>query len=149
MKRFSRFAIFAAASTALISGVAATPAAANEAGISSTVSVHTRGDGTQPPAFLGDPEEWGVVQLTIDSSARSMAPTVIVPAGGGTWSYGYQERNGLKYCYSNYYHRDVEHSSTVKMANKTMKDIEPAGEYTNANLTAGFAYKCETFYAKH
>ncbi|URN15575.1 MULTISPECIES: lactococcin 972 family bacteriocin [Streptomyces] len=143
-----------AATIALASGTFATPAAAGEAGVnpvmSSTVSVHTRGDGTQPPAELGDPKEWGVVELTLADLAESdVRPLTVVQVGGGTWSYGWQARNDMKYCYSNYYHGGVTHGSTVNMVGRIVKDVKPAGQTSNANYTAGLAYTCYTYYAKY
>ncbi|GGT54619.1 hypothetical protein [Streptomyces coeruleorubidus] len=32
------------------------------------VTVHKRGDGTKPPAELGNPSEWGVVVIKMDDS---------------------------------------------------------------------------------
>ncbi|WP_328740748.1 lactococcin 972 family bacteriocin [Streptomyces erythrochromogenes] len=168
MKRFGKTAVFAAATAALASGVFATPAtAAAEVGVgssqSSTISLHTRGDGTQAPAELGDPKELGVVKLVLTEpakmgskkpaarsvSANSVSPLSVVQAGGGTWSYGWQARDNRKYCYSNYYHGSVKHSSTVNIAGIIVKDTKPAGQTTNANHTAGLAYTCYTYYAKY
>ncbi|AOT60310.1 MULTISPECIES: lactococcin 972 family bacteriocin [Streptomyces] len=144
-----------AATISLTSGAFAMPAAAaSEAGItpavSSTISVHTRGDGTQAPVELGDPKEWGVVKLSLtDAAPGDVSPLTIVEVGGGTWSYGWQARNDRKYCYSNYYHGSVKHGSTVNMAGRIVRDVKPAGETSNANYTAGLAYTCYTYYAKY
>ncbi|MEW2136638.1 lactococcin 972 family bacteriocin [Streptomyces sp. NPDC005409] len=83
------------------------------------------------------------------SQTSALSPATVIDVGGGKWSYGWYERSGLKYCNSNYYHGSVEHGSTVKLAGTTMTDRKPAGEYSNANLTAGFAYTCYTYYAKY
>ncbi|MCT2547037.1 MULTISPECIES: lactococcin 972 family bacteriocin [Streptomyces] len=154
MKKFGRTAALAVSTAALASGVFATPATAAQVGIdqatSNTISVHTRGDGTPAPAQLGDPEEWGVVEVTIpDAAEGSVTPMKIVEVGGGTWSYGWQARDNYKYCYSNYYHGSVKHGSTVNMAGYIIKDTKPAGQTSNAHHTAGLAYTCYTYYAKY
>ncbi|MEU3406439.1 lactococcin 972 family bacteriocin [Streptomyces sp. NPDC006670] len=156
MKMFGRTAVFVLSTATLLSGALATPATATEASDGpvqvGAASFHTRGDGTQAPAELGNPKEWGVVKLTLTGSAKSsvaMSPTTIVEVGGGTWSYGWQARDNYKYCYSNYYHGDVEHGSTVNMAGRIVRDIKPAGQTSNANYQAGLAYTCYTYYAKY
>ncbi|MFF0227561.1 lactococcin 972 family bacteriocin [Streptomyces sp. NPDC004629] len=152
MKISGRSVIFAVAGAALAAGGLATPATADGAqlGASDTIIVHHRGDGTQPPPELGDPEEWGEVTFTMDdSSAGSVTPKVIVEVGGGTWSYGWYLTTGGKYCYSNYYHHDVRHGSTVKIAGDTAKDIVGPNDYSNANLTRGAAFTCSTYYSKY
>ncbi|WP_405501745.1 lactococcin 972 family bacteriocin [Streptomyces niveus] len=148
MKISGRSVVFAVASAALTVGTLAAPAAA-DGSVRSNVVVHTAGDGTQPPAELGNPKEWGVVTLTLDDLAGSVTPKIIVEAGGGTWSYGWEARNDRKYCYSNYYHRTVNHGSTVKIAGGSVKAVAFPGETSNANRSAGFAYTCETYYAKY
>ncbi|MFI8092660.1 lactococcin 972 family bacteriocin [Streptomyces sp. NPDC086080] len=78
------------------------------------MEIHTRGDGTQPPAELGDPAEWGVATIT-DATGDFTAQTVL-NIGGGKWSYGKNYTTDGQYCYSNYYHPSVMHGSTVKLA---------------------------------
>jgi hypothetical protein len=85
MKLFGRSIALAFAGAALATGILATPATADstQIGATSALTVHTRGDGTQPPAELGNPKEWGVVKLTMDASAGSVTPKTIVEVGGG------------------------------------------------------------------
>lgn len=153
MKKFRRMALFSVATAALASGAFVSPANAADAAVgpagSSTITVHHRGDGTTPPAELGDPKEWGVVKLVMnDSEGSTIKPMTIVSVGGGTWSYGWEARNDAKYCYSNYYHRSVGHGSTVNMAGYIIKGHADAGQTSNAHHTAGFAYTCYTYYSK-
>ncbi|QHY97090.1 Bacteriocin [Streptomyces sp. S4.7] len=148
MKISGRSVVFTLASAVLAVGALAAPAAAEDSPISRIV-VHTAGDGSQPPAELGNPKEWGVVTLALDDLAGEFTPKTIIEVGGGTWSYGWEARNDQKYCYSNYYHRTVDHGSTVKIANGTVKAVAFAGQTSNANRSAGFAYTCETYYAKY
>ncbi|MFC4517244.1 lactococcin 972 family bacteriocin [Streptomyces ehimensis] len=119
-----------------------------------TVTVHHRGDGSQPPAELGNPSEWGVATFRMDASATSVRPpeACVSPSSGGTWCYGWYTTEvspGVfnKYCYSNYWHKTMGHASTVKMAGSTRRDHAWAGEESNANLTAGLAYTCSTYYS--
>lgn len=156
MKKPGRSAVFAIASAILTLGALATPANADSSQSSVTVVssmvVHTAGDGTTPPAELGNPKEWGEVKLMItDLTARgTLKPLTITNVGGGTWSYGWESRNNLKYCYSNYYHGSVAHGSSVKMAGTTAASgWVAAGDYSNANWTAGFAYTCSTYWTKY
>src|SRR5690242_4694686 len=96
-----RRAIFALAGAALVVGGVTAPATAN-AGHSSasttagtsgvTITVHHRGDGTQPPAELGNPSEWGEATFTMRTSAGTVTPlseSCISPSAGGTWCYGW------------------------------------------------------------
>ncbi|MEU6513679.1 lactococcin 972 family bacteriocin [Streptomyces sp. NPDC046978] len=153
MKVSGRSIALAVAGAALAAGVLAAPATADASqanvGTSAAITVHTRGDGTQPPAELGNPKEWGVVELKMDDSAGSVRPMTIIEVGGGTWSYGWNAVTGGKYCYSNYYHGSVQHGSTVKIAGDSLKSVVVAGETSNAHLTRGAAYTCETYYAKY
>lgn len=113
------------------------------------VTIHKRGDGTEPPAELGNPSEWGVAKIEMDASAESAGPLseACVPASGGTWCYGWYATTSGKYCYSNYLHWSKWHSSSVKIANSSRSSgsVEP-GRPSNANLTAGLAYTCYTYY---
>lgn len=117
--------------------------------------MHHRGDGTQPPAELGNPSEWGVVTFKMDASTGSFGPqsqACLSPSSGGNWCYGWQAREvspGVvnKYCYSNYFHQTKGHSSTVKLAGNTRRAWAAARNTSNANLTAGLAYTCSTYYS--
>ncbi|APU40109.1 lactococcin 972 family bacteriocin [Streptomyces sp. TN58] len=159
MKIAGRSASFAVAGAAIATLGLTTPATADAAATASasaaTVTVHHRGDGTQPPAELGNPSEWGVVTFKTDASTGSFSPlsrTCISPSSGGTWCYGWYAREvspGVinKYCYSNYQHQTKGHSSTVKLAGNTRRAWAAAGGTSNANLTAGLAYTCSTYYS--
>lgn len=156
MKIKGRSAAFAAASSILAFGALATPANAESSQPSrivvSNMVVHKAGDGTKPPAELGNPKEWGVVTLKIVNSkgSGSIKPMTITNVGGGTWSYGWQARDNYKYCYSNYYHGSVAHGSSVRMAGTYVASGRiPAGDYSNAHWTAGWAYTCETYWTKY
>jgi hypothetical protein len=159
----SRSVIFAAAGAALAVGGVAAPATADAyhggasaaAGLSgTTVTVHHRGDGTKAPAELGNPSEWGEVTFTMNAApAGTVAPlseACTNPSSGGTWCYGWYS-TGLtppqKFCYSNYLHDTKGHASTVKLAGGTRRVHAAAGDVSEANLTAGFAYTCSTYYS--
>ena len=116
------------------------------------VTHHTRGDGTQPPAELGDPAEWGVATVEMDESV--MQPKIeacTVPDSGGKWCYGWFLTGTTatsKYCYSNYYHRTKSHKSSVTIGAVTVGSGWVARDETsNANRTTGSAYTCKTYYA--
>ncbi|MGR3936785.1 lactococcin 972 family bacteriocin [Streptomyces sp. BRA346] len=114
------------------------------------VTIHKRGDGTEPPAELGNPSEWGVVKIKMDASADSVRPMseACVNASGGNWCYGWYTTTGGKYCYSNYYHRTKDHKSSVKIAGTLYSSgWVDAGDTSNANATAGLAYTCYTYYS--
>ncbi|MBD9733330.1 lactococcin 972 family bacteriocin [Streptomyces sp. H28] len=113
-----------------------------------TITTHYKGDGTQPPAELGDPKEWGVVEFR-PGSHGAITPKTILNIGGGKWSYGKNLTTDGQYCYSNYYHPKVQHGSTVKVSKWTNKAVASKGKWSYANITAGAAYTCETFYAKY
>ncbi|WP_330239999.1 lactococcin 972 family bacteriocin [Streptomyces sp. NBC_00525] len=163
MKITGRSVALVVAGAALTAGSFATPAVADSSQLSASasastpgvsVTVHHRGDGTQPPAALGNPSEWGVVTIKMDDSAGTVRPLseACVNASGGKWCYGWYTTevstgNFRKYCYSNYYHYTKGHSSTVKIAGGTNKDWAPANGTSNAHLTAGFAYTCSTYYS--
>ncbi|WP_308798729.1 lactococcin 972 family bacteriocin [Streptomyces sp. UH6] len=151
MKFSGRSFAFAAAGAALAACLTTAPASADTAQFSNgvKVTIHTRGDGTKPPAHLGNPTEWGVAEIPMDDSTGGVRPMVIENVGGGQWSYGWYLTTGGKYCYSNYYHLTVEHGSTVKIANHSVKDIVPAGDTSNANRTAGAGYVCYAWYSKY
>lgn len=116
------------------------------------VTTHTRGDGTAPPAELGNPSEWGVVTIKMDDSImRPMSEACVNPASGGKWCYGwYSTTSGgvlQKYCYSNYVHYSKDHAATVKMAGSKDYDSAGAGDVAQAHLTAGYAYTCNAYYS--
>ncbi|RST13419.1 hypothetical protein E2C00_09640 [Streptomyces sp. WAC05374] len=155
----ARSIAFAIAGAAIAAVGIATPATADASAAVGTsgaaITVHHRGDGTKPPAELGNPSEWGVVMLKLDAPKRAVSPrsrTCISPSSGGNWCFGWYAREvspGVvnKYCYSNYYHHTKGHSSTVKLAGSTRRAWAPAGGTSNANLTAGLAYTCSTYYS--
>jgi hypothetical protein len=109
------------------------------------VTFHKRGDGTKPPAELGNPSEWGVVVIKMDDSA--VTPQACIGASGGNWCYGYNLTTDGKYCYSNYYHSTEFHHSTVKIGGGTISGYAAPGKTSYANLTAGAAYTCNTYYS--
>ncbi|MEV7364530.1 lactococcin 972 family bacteriocin [Streptomyces sp. NPDC091299] len=114
------------------------------------VTLHKRGDGTKPPAELGNPSEWGVVVIKMDDSAvtpLAATPLACIGASGGNWCYGYDYVTAGKYCYSNYYHSTKQHHSTVKIAGGSTSAYAFAGQTSYANRTAGAAYTCETYYS--
>ncbi|MFI6005786.1 lactococcin 972 family bacteriocin [Streptomyces sp. NPDC051366] len=81
-----------------------------------------------------------------------MASPCLGPSSGGTWCYGWYAREvgpGVinKYCYSNYAHETKGHSSTVKLAGNARRVHAAADDVSNANLTAGLAYTCSTYYS--
>lgn len=69
-----------------------------------------------------------------------------VAAGGGTWCYGTSADGLLKRCYSNYVHPTNYHSSTASMASQVSKRYAGAGAWSQAQVTAGWAYTCYTYY---
>jgi hypothetical protein len=152
MKASGRSIAFSIAGGFLAAGTLAGPATADSAQVPAagavTVTAHTRGDGTQPPAVLGDPKEWGVVEFTAGSTG-GIRPKTVLDIGGGTWSYGKDLTTDGQYCYSNYYHPKVMHGSTVELAGGSNKAVEAKGKWSYANMTAGAAYTCKTYYAKY
>ncbi|WP_051326325.1 lactococcin 972 family bacteriocin [Glycomyces tenuis] len=66
--------------------------------------------------------------------------------GGGTWCQGTQPDGLLKECYSNYKHNSNYHSATAAMAGGTETRYASAGYWARANITAGWAYTCYTYY---
>ncbi|MFE4798269.1 hypothetical protein ACFRFL_25100 [Streptomyces sp. NPDC056708] len=117
-----------------------------------TVTIHHRGDGTQPPAELGDPSEWGVAEIEINDSAdsvQSAAGNTCQNVTHGRWCYGWEPTTpvGKKYCYSNYI-ADVKHRTTVRAANVDYGSGWAAkGATSYANVTIGTAYTCYAYYA--
>ncbi|WP_327361183.1 lactococcin 972 family bacteriocin [Streptomyces sp. NBC_01296] len=158
MKIAGRSVLFSIAGATIAALGFAAPATADAPSTASasgaTVTVHHRGDGTQPPAELGNPSEWGVVTFKLDASANSVRPSeaCVSPSSGGNWCYGwYTTQIGTgelrKYCYSNYYQLDKGHTSTVKMAGGTNRAWAAARDVSQAHITAGFAYTCSTYYS--
>ncbi|MFF4225348.1 lactococcin 972 family bacteriocin [Streptomyces abikoensis] len=154
------------ASVALSIGSLATPASADEpqtAAVTANaaavgadgsgvgqVTTHKRGDGTKPPAELGNPSEWGVAKIGMDASVGSARPDqeACVNASGGKWCYGWYATPDGKYCYSNYYHYSKDHKSSVKIAGTLYSSgWVRANDTSNANATAGLAYTCYTYYS--
>ncbi|MEU6184207.1 MULTISPECIES: lactococcin 972 family bacteriocin [Streptomyces] len=109
------------------------------------VTFHKRGDGTKPPAELGNPSKWGAMVIKVDNSAATTQGCI--GASGGNWCYGYNLTTDGKYCYSNYYHGTKMHHSTVKIAGGSNSAYAFAGQTSYANRTAGAAYTCEAFYS--
>lgn len=112
------------------------------------VTLHKRGDGTKPPAELGNPSEWGVAAIKVGDSAGSFTALGCIGASGGTWCYGSELTTDGKYCYSNYYHASKSHKSTVKIGGTTFSSgwVE-AGRYAYAQWTGGGAQVCYTYYS--
>ncbi|WP_350325726.1 lactococcin 972 family bacteriocin [Streptomyces katrae] len=113
------------------------------------VVVHKRGDGTKPPAELGDPSEWGEAVLTFaPSKAFSSMSEACVPASGGNWCYGNYLTSTGKRCYSNYYHYEKTHKSSVQLGNLSHDSgwVGPNG-YSNSSLISGAAFTCKTYYS--
>ncbi|GGR81231.1 hypothetical protein GCM10010252_19690 [Streptomyces aureoverticillatus] len=131
MKTLGRTLAIAAASAATAAGVLAAPANAQE---------------PQPPKELGSVSEWGMAKITID--AKSAQGTHQKDVGGGTWTYGYKLTSGGKKCFSYYFHGSKYHSSTAKIADGKDVDVEQPGRTSKANLTAGAAYTCYTYWSK-
>ncbi|MFF4497460.1 lactococcin 972 family bacteriocin [Streptomyces sp. NPDC001546] len=134
----------AAASTAVESSATA-------ARVAQTVELHKRGDGTKPPAQLGNPTEWGVVKVEMNASGISTLGEACVPASGGNWCYGWYLTGSdatQKRCYSNYYHYSRTHSSSVKIGGTYVNSGQTAPNNTaNASWTTGAAYTCYTYYS--
>lgn len=152
MKVSGRSVAFTIASGLLAAGALAAPATADSTRVLAagtvTVTIHTQGDGTQPPAALGDPKEWGVAEFTTGTTG-GITPQTVLQIGGGTWSYGKELTTDGQYCYSNYYHATVVHGSTVQVGAGEDKAVAGLGQWSYANLTAGAAYTCKTYYAKY
>ncbi|WP_282795057.1 lactococcin 972 family bacteriocin [Streptomyces sp. CC224B] len=151
MKVSSKAVVIAVAGAALAGGVLTAPANANspQTDSASTLVIHKRGDGTEPPAELGDPEEWGVVEIAMDDSTGGPATKKIVEVGGGKWSYGWMALTSGKRCYSNYYHLKKKHGSTAQLGGMTSKDVVKANETSNASVTGPGRHTCVTYWSKY
>lgn len=58
------------------------------------VTFHKRGDGTVPPAELGNPSEWGVAAIEVPTSSfGALGSTCLDNVSGGKWCYGLDSRN--------------------------------------------------------
>ncbi|MGX1794702.1 lactococcin 972 family bacteriocin [Streptomyces albidoflavus] len=168
MRKFDRSIAlgFASAALAVSTSVTSASADAPQTAVGTTTEVitladgtevgqvthHQRGDGTQPPAELGDPEEWGVATIEMDDSTiKPMIEACTNPSSGGKWCYGWYLTGATatkKYCYSNYYHGTKTHKSSVTIANGSASSGWVAkGAYAKANRTTGAAYTCKTYYA--
>lgn len=85
--------------------------------------------------------------LAVAAQAAPAGATGCSSAGGGTWCQGTSMGDwGLKKCYSNYVHPYNYHSSTASMASQIDKRYASAGSWSNASVTAGWAYTCYTYY---
>lgn len=82
-------------------------------------------------------------------STGGFKPMTVLNIGGGTWSYGKDVNFNTQNCYSNYYHPTVTHGSTVQVYNWEDKQVVDEGVWSYANITAGAAYTCKTYYAKY
>lgn len=89
MKISGRSAVFAIAGAVIVAVGLAAPATADAPATTgdsgATVTTHHRGDGTQPPAGLGNPSEWGVVTFKMDASADTIRPlseSCVSPSSG-------------------------------------------------------------------
>ncbi|MFE2089832.1 hypothetical protein [Streptomyces sp. NPDC059460] len=155
MRFTGRSIVLTIAGAALAAIGLAAPATADsaQAGVtpSATVTIHHRGDGTQPPAELGNPSEWGVVKIEIpaEGSIGTMgAGNTCQNVTHGRWCYGWEPTTpvGKKFCYSNYI-ADVQHRTTVRAANVDYHSGWAAkGATSYANVTIGTAYTCYAYY---
>ncbi|MFJ4814320.1 lactococcin 972 family bacteriocin [Streptomyces sp. NPDC088801] len=109
------------------------------------VTFHKRGDGTKPPAELGNPSKWGAMVIKTGNSPA--AAQGCIGASGGNWCYGYNLTSDGKYCYSNYYHGTKFHHSTVKIGSQEGSGYAAPGKTSYANRTGGGAYTCQSFYS--
>ena len=148
-------AVFSLATPAAAVGFQ-TAAATSNASIDATAGlkvgqpvIHKRGDGVTPPAWMGDPSEWGVVKLDVN------APTGSVPSlkdgcqnvSHGIWCYGWEKVSPGKRCFSNY-SADVKHKSTVRVMNVDHgSGWVGIGEIAYANGYSGLQYTCYSYYA--
>ncbi|MEU1534101.1 lactococcin 972 family bacteriocin [Streptomyces fagopyri] len=117
-----------------------------------TITYHTRGDGTRPPAELGDPAEWAEASFKMDESViQPKVEACTNPDSGGKWCYGWYLTGATatsKYCYSNYDHQTKTHKSSVNIGNVAVSSGWVAAKQTsNAHRTTGSAYTCKTYYA--
>lgn len=168
MRKFGRSLAFGFVGMALAAVGVATPAAAvspkadavagGDISVSASgstpgqVVIHKRGDGVKPPAELGNPSEWGVVNIDMSDSAgsaSSLANACQEPGSGGTWCYGWKKVPGGKRCYSNYLHGTKWHSSSVIVLSEIYRSGSRApGEIANAsNGSVGLAYTCAAYYS--
>ncbi|SES20954.1 lactococcin 972 family bacteriocin [Actinokineospora terrae] len=87
-----------------------------------------------------------VAQADTAQTQRPAAANACGGASGGTWCKGTAADGALKRCYSNYVHPNNYHSSTAVMAGGTDKRYNSAGAWSEAHITAGWAYTCNTYY---
>ncbi|SEE33221.1 Bacteriocin (Lactococcin_972) [Amycolatopsis lurida] len=69
-----------------------------------------------------------------------------VSAGGGTWCRGSGVSGASKSCHSNYVHPNNYHSSTAALGAANDKRYANAGSWSNAYVTNGFKWTCNTWY---
>jgi lactococcin 972 family bacteriocin len=74
-----------------------------------------------------------------------VSPADCSSQGGGTWCQG-EYWDGLKECYSNYEHPTNYHSSTAILGALVDKEYADAGYWDYAQVSAGFAYTCYTYW---
>ncbi|MFB7257734.1 lactococcin 972 family bacteriocin [Streptomyces nojiriensis] len=106
---------------------------------------------TEPPAALGNPSEWGVVEIKVPTSAGPFGTqgwSCLDNVSGGRWCQGYEYVTAGKCCFSNYLHGTKTHRSSVELAGVIdTSGWVPRGEVANAWYVAGAGYTCRTYYA--
>lgn len=96
----------------------------------------------------GTSERGGWVGFTgvgTSTSTRQLQSYGVVPAAGGTWSFGsYLNGIGQKVCYSNYYHPTARHGSSAVMNGATFRSDVGPGATSYAQVAR---YTFDTCYA--
>ncbi|WP_448318365.1 lactococcin 972 family bacteriocin [Streptomyces sp. CO7] len=102
-----------------------------------------------PPKELGNPAEWGVMEIKLEAPADSMGTmNACVNASGGEWCYGWFAVVEGKDCYSNYYHHTKVHKSSVKINGETDDSGWLAATRTaNASEIGPGGATCYTYYS--
>ncbi|XVV34928.1 lactococcin 972 family bacteriocin [Streptomyces sp. CA-100214] len=132
MKRIGRFFAVMAASVTVAAGAFVSPASA----------------APQPPAFLGDVSEWGMVEIKVDDTSSQITPLTTKDVGGGTWTYGTKLVSNGKLCYSYYFHGSENHKSTARIGNGQNTATNSAGYTSYAERVAGAAWTCYAYWGK-
>ncbi|MEV7991973.1 lactococcin 972 family bacteriocin [Streptomyces sp. NPDC086077] len=132
MKDIGRFFAVMAASMTVAAGAFVSPASA----------------APQPPAFLGDVSEWGMVEIKVDDTSSEITPFTTEDVGGGTWTYGTVLNSDGKLCYSYYFHASVSHKSTAKIQNRSTTATNSPGYTSFAERQGGGAYTCYAYWGK-
>ncbi|MFD5445970.1 lactococcin 972 family bacteriocin [Streptomyces tendae] len=102
----------------------------------------------QPPAFLGDVSEWGMVEIKIDDTSSQVTPFTTKDVGGGSWTYGTKLTSSGKLCYSYYFHGSENHKSTARIGDGQTTATNSAGYTSRAERTAGAAWTCYAYWGK-